>query len=177
MTHPGEKLPAIGSQPLPEQGMVLGGWMGAGCSRPCSSGGTTPVFALPATGGWLAPWAEREGGRKGKELRMGRIGGNAYLPRRVSLRKGRAGHKQILLLAPGWGLTASNPTTCPLGSQFAASRGCEPQTGTQRGIHYWGQRVPQHLAELKRNLFSRTAPENQPRTAMVPEKVGPHYHR
>lgn len=159
--------------------MVLGGWMGAGCSRLCSGGGTTPVSALVAAGGRLAPWAEWEGGRKGKELRMGRIGGNAYLPRGVSPRKGRAGQGtgRYSWLAPQWGLAASHPTTHPLGSQFAARGGCEPQTGTQGGIHYWGQGVPQCLAELKPNLFFRTAPENQPRTTMVPAKVGSHHHR
>lgn len=106
---------------------------------------------------------------------MGRIGGNAYLPRGASPRKGRAGQGtgRYSWLAPQWGLADSHPTTHLLGSQSAAKGGCEPQTGTQGGIHYWGLGVPQHLAELKPNLFFRMAPENQPRTTMVQRRWDP----
>lgn len=116
---------------------------------------------------------EREGAANGKNWRK------CLFTRGVSPRKGRAGQGtgRYSWLAPQWGLAASHPTTHPLGSQFAARRGCEPQTGTQEGIHYWGPGVSQHLAELKPNLFFRTAPENQPRTTMVPAKVGCHHHR
>lgn len=174
MTHPGEKLPAIMSQPPPEQGMAVwvlqaGGWMGAGCSH---AGGTAAVSALAAAGGQLTPWAKWEGGRKGKELQMGRIAGSAYLPCGVSPRKGRARRRQTLTASsPGAG--GSQPPTPPpihtTGSQFAAGEGCEPQTGTQG--------VPQCLAELKPILFSRTAPENQPRTTTVLVKQIDHHQR
>lgn len=58
---------------------------------------------------------------------MGRIGGSAYLPRGVSLRKGRARHRQILTASSSGGLTAPDPATHPMGSLPPARGSCKPK--------------------------------------------------
>lgn len=59
----------------------------AGAADPAGTRRALGAVSASALAGRLL---EREGGRKGKELRMGRIGGSAYLPLGVSPRKGRA---------------------------------------------------------------------------------------
>lgn len=59
---------------------------------------------------------------------MGRIGGSAYLPRGVSLRKGRARHRPILTASSSGGLAAPDPATHPMGSLSPARR-CKPKLG------------------------------------------------
>lgn len=58
---------------------------------------------------------------------MGRIGGSAYLPRGVSLRKGRARHRQTLTASSSGGLTAPDPATHPTGSLPPARGSCKPK--------------------------------------------------
>lgn len=58
---------------------------------------------------------------------MGRIGGSAYLPRGVSLRKGRARHRQTLTASSLGGLTAPDLATHPMGSLSPTRRRCKPE--------------------------------------------------
>lgn len=86
-------------------------WGFDGC-RVLMAAGTRWLYppSGPREAGWLLG-PEWEGSRKGKELRMGRIGGSAYLPCGVSPRKGRAGHSagRHSRLAPQGGARSRPP--------------------------------------------------------------------
>lgn len=113
-----------------------------GAGTPCWAMAT--VVPVPPSQLWSRLLAPRwEGGRKGKELLMGRIGGSAYLPLGASPRKGRAG------LDTQWD-GDGEPHSTSRGTRWIPEGRCQPRGGTQGGGRLKGW--------FEHDLFSRASP-------------------